>query len=220
MEQRTADWYLARLGKFTGSRIYDLMGKGRGSAQFSQTAINYILRVAAERNVDLVQLEDPESMLSYVRLNNPSSRAIEWGIEHEPEAIMEYERLTGHIVHSTGFMQRKGISSFGSSPDGIVTTPVDHGCLEVKCPTPPNFARYLAFIHRPEDLKAVEPQYYFQCQAHMIVTGYEWCDFVAYNPYMSARMLIKRIPRDQQTIYQILDRVAEADEYINQLSLY
>ena len=29
-EQRTIGWYRARMGKITGSKVYDLMGKGRG----------------------------------------------------------------------------------------------------------------------------------------------------------------------------------------------
>ena len=56
-EQRTYDWHRARLGNWTGSEIYKLMGKGRSkSEKFSETAKSYIIKVLSERmlNADVV----------------------------------------------------------------------------------------------------------------------------------------------------------------------
>ena len=49
-EQRSDEWYAARLGKMTASRFKDVMAKGQGKSRHS-----YMLQIAAERLSNLPQ---------------------------------------------------------------------------------------------------------------------------------------------------------------------
>ena len=53
MEQRTEDWFLARKGKVTASKIADVLAKGRGNAE-SLTRAKYRDQLVTERLTNVV----------------------------------------------------------------------------------------------------------------------------------------------------------------------
>ena len=108
MKQRTSEWFEARRGKVTASRVSALFGSP--AARHS-----YLMQLVGQR------LGMPEE--------NYQSAAMRRGVLLEPDAILAYEIATDYNVIEVGFIDHPSISSFGASPDGLVAD----GCIEVKC---------------------------------------------------------------------------------------
>lgn len=216
-EQRTYDWHRARLGNWTGSEIYKLMGKGRAkNEKFSETAKTYIIKVLSERMLSEKVVEDDELFGLYINQVSAWSKAMEWGVEHELEARTLYEKKTGNEVTSVSSIAHDSIEFYAASPDGIVMK--EDKVVEIKCPLPETFVRYKLMIGDAADLKAVKPEYYWQVMAEMDCTGAAACDFTAYNPFMGEPLHIATIERDDEAIATIHNRIEEAEQYILDLT--
>ena len=84
IEQRSLEWHRLRCGSFTGSKIGDLMKSGRKKEQiFGDTAMSYIFKVAAERMLNPIFLNDDELFGQYIEQQQVYSKAIIWGQEQE-----------------------------------------------------------------------------------------------------------------------------------------
>ncbi|MGR3991622.1 lambda exonuclease family protein [Pseudomonas sp. 1121_17] len=159
MEQRSAEWFAARLGCVTASRVKDVMASGRGGAP-SATRKNYMMELLCER------LTGQSGGADLSR-----NTAVQRGVELEPFACMAYEADKGLIVAETGLVMHPAIPGFGASPDGLVG---DDGVLEIKCP---NTATHIATMQSERH----DPQYEWQMLAQMACTGRAWADFVSYD---------------------------------------
>lgn len=189
------DWQAQRLGKFTSSRIGDLMTSGRSKDKFwGDTAMNYIYEKIAE-------------LMTGVPHYISESRAMEWGVEQEPYAIEKYNELSDVKAEHMGktFIQFNELC--GGSPDAFVG---EDGVLEVKCPY--NSANHIKTYITGE----IDKGYMYQCQGNMLFTNRQWCDFVSYDPRMPEEMQLKviRIERDEDICNAILDRIQKASEEI------
>lgn len=212
--QRTPDWYRARLGKITGSSVGNIISKGKG-AEFTKTGLSYLNSVAAERLLHPDIVADDDFFQAYLDEVNTSSKAMRIGTEREEEARELYSVVRKAQVDEVGSIEHPAIHGFASSPDGIITAGNVKGALEIKCPMPATYLNYLASVHTADDLKAVNSDYYWQCYAHMAVTGAAWCDFVTYCPYLKVPLHVVRILRDDIVIGQLLERVQLALQYID-----
>ncbi|EJF84068.1 hypothetical protein MCU_00736 [Bartonella elizabethae Re6043vi] len=184
MEQRTAEWFQARLGKVTASNVYNVLSKTAKGMPTSKYE-DYKIKLMTERLTE-------EISQSY------TTPAMQWGIEHEEDALREYAFIYDTEITQCGFIQHPTIQMAGASPDGFVG---EDGLVEIKCPQSPNHLRF--FID-----SNIKPEYHAQMQFQMACTGRKWCDFVSYNPNFvgkstSLRMKIKRINRDEEQIEQI-----------------
>ncbi len=159
MEQRSAEWFAARLGCVTASRVKDVMASGRGGAP-SATRKNYMMELLCER------LTGQSGGADLSR-----NAAVQRGVELEPFACMAYEADKGLMVAETGLVMHPTIPGFGASPDGLVG---DDGVLEIKCP---NTATHIATMQSERH----DPQYEWQMLAQMACTGRSWADFVSYD---------------------------------------
>ena len=180
MEQHSAEWYAARLGKVTASRVADLMAKTKSG--YSASRANYMAELICER-------------LTMTQADQFTNAAMQWGTECEPQARVAYEFLTDREVTETGFVLHDVIADFGASPDGLVG--ID-GLVEIKCP---NTATHIETL-----LSEVIPgKYVTQMQAQMACTGRAWCDFVSFDPRMPADMQIwiRRVERDAAVIAEM-----------------
>ena len=83
MEQRTEEWFAARLGKVTASRVADVLAKIKSGESASRK--NYKMELVVQRLTNKVG----ESF---------TNAAMEWGSEQEPIARMAYEAHTGTFV--------------------------------------------------------------------------------------------------------------------------
>lgn len=195
MQQRTEEWFAARCGKVTASRMKDIIAKSDTAAYR-----NYQAEIISER-------------LSGRPAESYSSREMQRGTELEPKARAVYLLETGSDVSETGLIPHPSIANSGASPDGLVDS---DGLLEIKCP---NTATHIDFLlHRQP-----KREYILQMQWQMACTGRLWCDFVSYDdrlPEPHAYACI-RIMRDPETIERLeqaaTDFLAEAEAIIKQL---
>lgn len=157
MEQRTDEWFAARLGKVTASKIADVMAKTKTGPSASRA--NYEAQLIAER-------------LSNKPQDNFSNAAMQWGVDNEEAARLAYSFVTGNVVEEVGFIDHPTIAMSGASPDGLVG--VD-GLVEIKCP---NTATHIKFLETGK----IETRYRYQMTWQMACTKRKWCDFVSYDP--------------------------------------
>ena len=155
IEQRTAEWKRQRLGYFTGSCIGKLMtGTKSDKSAFGDTAMSYIYSVASERNLNEKVIEDETIWQMYDEQVSVWSKAIQFGIDWEPEAREMYAKVTGNKVTETGSVEHPTIDFLSASPDGIIETKDGKtGVLEIKCPTPSVFMEYRDTVSGNASLK-------------------------------------------------------------------
>jgi putative phage-type endonuclease len=157
VEQRSEEWFKARLGKVTASRVADVLAKTKTGASASRT--NYLTELVVER------LTSQQSEFF-------TNEAMQWGTDTEPQARMAYEAEKGVLVDEVGFIDHSSILNFGCSPDGLVG---EDGLIEIKCPN--------SKTHIETILSGKAPSKYIpQMQTQMAVTGKAWCDFVSFDP--------------------------------------
>lgn len=166
------NFQMSRLGQFTASNIHALLKAGKKKdVVFGDTAMSYIREKIAEA---ITGESKPQ-----VR-----STATDWGNEHETDAIMWFEQITGKKVEHFGVSNYKYFpynSTSGCSPDGLVVG--EQSIIQVKCPyLAANHVEYLLAPKTMEWLKANQPEYYTQCQFEMMCTKRDLCYFVSYHP--------------------------------------
>ncbi|WP_412058212.1 lambda exonuclease family protein [Bartonella sp. DGB2] len=184
MEQRTAAWFDARLGKVTASKVYCVVNrtaKGLPSAAYE----DYKIQLLTERLTG-------KAIETYV------TAAMQWGIDHEYDALEDYSFMTGHEVSACGFISHPSIAMAGASPDGLVG---DDGLIEIKCPHSTTHARFLID-------GVIKPEWQAQMQFQLACTGRQWVDFISFDPRFSERNAslrseIKRLWRDEARIQEI-----------------
>lgn len=215
--QRTLDWYRVRLGNITGSMVGVLMKTGR-TGDFSETAKSYIYQLAAERAMNPKIIEDDYCFSDYLNQVDVTTKAMRFGTEHEKDARELYERLTGHHVLEVSSVRHHSIPHFASSPDGYYDEDGYKVCLEIKCPNQATFMKYLDEIKDNDTLLNIKPEYFYQCMAHMMCTGADVTDFVAYCPFQQHPIHIVRIYSDERVFSEMEKRIRLADDIINQIA--
>jgi putative phage-type endonuclease len=195
IEQGSDEWKQARLGHVTASNMADVMSKGKGSAE-AVGRYKYKVKLVAER-------------LTQTAGESFTNAAMEWGIEQEQFACIEYEASRNVFVERTGFWVHPEIQWLGVSPDRLVG---DDGLIEVKCPNTTTHLGYLFENKIPSD-------YYKQIQCQLWVTGRQWCDFVSYDPRLPKRnqLLIVRAERDEKLIKEMETETLQFLGEVNQL---
>jgi putative phage-type endonuclease len=186
MEQRTDDWFAARLGKVTASRIGDVMAKTKTG--YSASRANYMAQLVVER-------------LTNRKEESYTNAAMQWGTDTEPLARSAYEVAKNVLVQEVGFIQHPTIEMSGASPDGLVG---DDGMVEIKCP---NTATHIETVLSNN----IDNKYILQMMWQMRCTNRKWCDFVSFDPRMPEELQLKviRVEFDQGTIDQIESEVKE-----------
>ena len=216
-EQRTLEWYRARLGYITGGQVGSLMKSGRTKDKvFSDTALTYLYQLAGERSLNPEIVKDDNMFTFYLEQTTSQSKAMRFGTEQEENARAMYVDITGREVKEVGLCHHPQIKYLASSPDGITADGDVMGCVEIKCPTLSTYSKYVAEIHDNESLKKVNPDYYYQCQNHMACTEAQFCDFIVYCPFVENPIHIVRIQRDEDAIALIMERVELAEQIIEE----
>ena len=180
MEQGTTEWFAARCGKVTASRVADIIAKTKSGPSTSRE--NYLAQIVCER-----MTKKPAE--SY------SNAAMAWGTEQEPFARAAYESVKDVLVEEVGFVLHPSIDGAGASPDGLVGL---FGLVEIKCP---NTATHISTLL---DQKVPE-KYNTQMQFQMASTGRHWCDFVSFDPRMDdgLQLFVKRVEFDPIYVSQL-----------------
>lgn len=216
-EQRTLEWYRARLGYITGSQVGSLMKSSRAKDKvFSDTALTYLYQLAGERSLNPEIVKDDNMFTFYLEQTTSQSKAMRFGTEQEENARAMYVDITGREVKEVGLCHHPQIKYLASSPDGITADGDVMGCVEIKCPTLSTYSKYVAEIHDNDSLKKVNPDYFYQCQNHMACTEAQFCDFIVYCPFVENPIHIVRIKRDEEAIALIMERVELAEQIIEE----
>lgn len=178
--QGSPEWFAARLGRVTASRVADVVAKTKSGPSASRA--NYLAQLVAER----LSGEAQESF---------SSAAMQWGTDMEPEARLAYVFRTDALVEEVGFVPHPLIEMAGASPDGLVGA---DGLVEIKCP---NTAMHIDTLVG----RAVPGKYVTQIQWQLACTGRAWCDFVSFDPRMpeEMRLFVQRVERDDARIAEL-----------------
>jgi putative phage-type endonuclease len=199
MEQRTEDWFAARLGKVTASRVADVIAKTKTG--YSASRDNYMAQLVVER-------------LTNTQAESFTNAAMQWGTDQEPFARAAYEVAQNVMVEETGLVDHPTIPMAGASPDGLIG---EDGLVEIKCP---NTATHIDTLLT----QTVPAKYITQMQFQMACTDRQWCDFVSFDPRMPAKaqLFVKRVMRDEAFIKEIETEIkkflAEVTAKVEQLN--
>jgi putative phage-type endonuclease len=193
--QGSPEWKAARLGRVTASRVADAVAKTKTG--WGASRANYMAELIAER-------------LTGEAAEGFTSAAMQWGTEHEAEALAAYSFRHDADVVSVGFVPHPSIAMSGASPDGLIG---DDGLVEVKCPN--------TSTHIDTLLEAGIPsKYVLQMQWQMACTGRAWCDFLSFDPRLpeSMRLYVQRVERAPAVIAElerdIIGFLAELDDRV------
>jgi putative phage-type endonuclease len=192
--QRTLEWHQQRLGKFTASEIYKLMGiKALGL-----TGQSYAFDKAVEELFGEVE----DNFVSY---------DMERGIELEPLAFAKFKELKSFDfidVNECGFFNLS--DNAGASPDGLVGT---DAILEIKCPKANTFFKLVA-------TNEIDDKYLYQMQMQMMATNRNKAHFFNYYIFEGIEYWHEIIiDKDDDICAKILNRINEAETLKNQYKL-
>ncbi|EIK9524199.1 YqaJ viral recombinase family protein [Salmonella enterica] len=157
MEQRSPEWFAARCGKVTASRLYDVMA--RTNSGYAASRQNYMAELICQRLTGKPEEEFTNAAMMRGTELEPVAR--------EMYALNEFDA----VISEVGLIDHPTIAGFAASPDGLVN---DDGLIEIKCPN--------TWTHL-QTLKTGVPkrQYLLQMHAQMMCTGRKWCDFVSFD---------------------------------------
>lgn len=191
-EQRSPEWYEARLGKWSGSDFHTMLGK-------SQTKIDFMWEKLAER---MYGDSDKEDFTTFY---------MERGIILEAEARRVYSAVTETDVREVGLVEEDGeFDGYAvCSPDGMVDP---DGIVEIKCLS----AKYIIQYTTKDSPKYgyIKPEYRTQVQYNLFITGRQWCDFVYYHPRLGITII--RIQRDEEYIERIKEALREGVTFLKE----
>lgn len=167
IEQGSEAWHEIRAGKITGTRFSSVMA-GKDTAKYK----DLIIDLAGE----IITGEKEEGYTNAI---------MERGMEMESDARKTYENLFNVTVSEIGFCIADGFDEWvGISPDGFIQN--EMGMTEFKCPIRKTHMNYI----RMNKLPSV---YQWQVQGGLMVSNYDYCDFMSYRPDMKP-FIIRVLP--------------------------
>jgi exodeoxyribonuclease (lambda-induced) len=195
VDQRSEEWFKDRYGKFTASKIIDLLGiKGMGL-----TGETYAIDKAIEQLYGEVE-------------EGFTSKDMQRGIDLEPIAFAKFKEVHPNLnVQNCSFFAYG--EHAGASPDGLID---DDAILEIKCPKGKKFFRLVA----EENIDKI---YVAQMQMQMLATNRNKAYFFNYlevNDKVYHHTII--VERDEDMIELIKERLEQAiaikKEYIEKIN--
>lgn len=193
MEQHTAEWWAARCGKVTASRIGDIMGR-KQNGDFRAARANYLQEKVAER-------------VTGKNRDRRKIASLDQRLDLEPDARAAYEFYTDTEIVLVGFVEHPRIPNFGCSPDGMVGT---DGGVEIKCCDAETHIEVIT-------AGSIDQDYLYQIHSNLACTDRLWWDYIGFNPDMpeEGKLYVKRIKRDESLIATIEQAVIEFNEEVD-----
>ena len=171
-EQRSPEWYAARLGIPTASEFGSIITPKRGDyASAAQTYINALI---------------DERMRPDAERGFTGNRHTRNGNAREDDARQLYAFMHDVDPVQVGFILADD-GTMGLSPDSLIEP---NGGLEIKCPDGPTHVKWMREGGIPDEHKP-------QVHGSLVITGREWWDFMSYCPPYPA--LIVRVTPDAFT---------------------
>lgn len=172
-----------------------------GADQGSQEWLNIKLGVLSASNASkIVAKKDSETRNTYMSelvaqvatgiMEEFNSKYTEWGHLHENAARSSYEFESGFELSQVPFIFKDESFREGCSLDSIANGKIP---VEIKCPY--NSVHYVKFFCDDK----IKPEYVWQYQYQMRVTGADIAHFVQYDPRMkSSPLKIVEVARDAE----------------------
>jgi len=187
--QNSQEWLHARLGIPTASCFGQAVAPGRAD-QPSKQRQTYMLTLLGERLTG--ELSEQASSPNFDR-----------GHRMEIDAANDYEFRQRVTTETIGFMRRGNV---GCSPDRLITG--TRGLVEIKSKKANLQLAAILADELPAEHKA-------QVQGGLLVSGYEYCDFVSYWPGLP--LFVKRVYRDEAYIDWLRDELDAFNEELDAL---
>lgn len=203
IEQRTPEWYDARAGNATASRVKDILTQPQKGKKESSVRKAYMAQIICERLTGK-SLEEERGNFFDVRRGN----------DLESVARAEYEMRRNVVVDTAGFVKHPSIDRFGCSPDGLIGK---DGMCQIKAPRRHVHLDWIMAGVVPNDHK---DQMFAELACH---PEREWNDFVSYVEDLPhhLQLFVVRLHRDPVRIALIEAGVAkfnaDVDEIISKL---
>ena len=194
--QGSDEWFSARLGKITASRLGDLMKVTKYGESTYKTRLR--MELAIERITG-----KPAS-------NVVMNKAMHDGVEREPDARTLFEAVTGKEVALCGSFDHPTVVNTAASPDGLLRG--ENAILEIKCPTHVTHAKNLMAETMPSN-------YVYQVQWQIACTESTYGYFASYHPDFPPELRLKwvKVERDDEVISKITTAVKQFDIEIESL---
>ena len=198
--QGSDEWFAVRMGKITASKLGDLMRVTKYGESTYKTRLRMELAI--------------ERLTGKSASPNFMNKAMQDGVEREPDARKLFEAITGKEVAECGSFNHPDIVNTSASPDGLIRG--EDAVLELKCPTHITHAKNLLSEKMPKN-------YEYQVQWQIACTGSEYAYFASYHPDFPKDLRLKfvKVEKDVKLIAELEKAVREFDveveELINQL---
>ena len=181
VEQGSPEWFAARAGKVTASRLSAVLAQGKGGEP-SATRAQYKAQLIVEQLTG-----KPADMFS--------NKWTEHGNETEDQAAAVYEMETGERLEKVGMVMHPTIEQSGCSPDRLIHG--KRGLVQIKCPS---HAVHMATLMG----KGIDGGYLKQMLWELACTEYDYNEFVSFNPHFPEGMQlhITRVERDASKIIE------------------
>jgi len=196
VEQGTDTWLNMRLGMITGTRLKSAIG----SPAVRKTLIYELVAEQVSGQQEKLWVNE----------------AMQWGTDHEDEAVQVYEELTGVKTSVVGFCLSEEYKFLALSPDRLVKSGKNFsgkkfvGAVEVKCPGTKTFMKYIDEGGVPKDYQGQVTNYF------LVNPELQWLDFVVYDPRIKMkdrRIMVTRVLRED---YDIAGAKEKLDEFRNE----
>ena len=194
--QGSDEWFAARVGKITASRLGDIMRKTRYGES------TYKAKVRLELAIERITGKSASSVVM--------NQAMRDGQEREPDARKLFEAITGKEVALCGSFDHPNIVNTSASPDGLLRD--ENAVLELKCPTHVTHAKNLLSDKMPKN-------YEYQVQWQIACTESDYAYFASYHPDFGKDLRLKyvKVERDDSVIKSLEEEIRAFDISIEDL---
>ena len=194
--QGSDEWFAARVGKITASRLGDIMRKTKWGES------TYKAKVRLELAIERITGKSASS----VTMN----QAMRDGVEREPDARKLFEAVTQKEVALCGSFDHPTIVNTSASPDGLLRG--ENAVLEIKCPTHATHAKNLMSEKMPKN-------YEYQVQWQIACTESDFAYFASYHPDFPKDLRLKyvKVDKDDSIIKSLEEAVRQFDIEIEDL---
>lgn len=203
----TEAWQRCRIGKITASQVSKIFVSGQGKDNLMGAgAMTYLNQKIGE-------------ILTQVMYDDvPETEDILRGLGNEQFALERYSEITGEVVQDSLLFEYNAIACGTNDGEIIYPNGEIKAILEVKAPRPHKHIQICA-IDAAIELKAVDKQYYSQCQANMMFTNSEYADFISYNDdikHYDLQIRIIRVYPDLQWRKEFIERINWIADYMSE----
>ena len=194
--QGSPEWFAARCGKISASRLGDIMRKTKWGES------TYKAKVRLELAIERITGKSVSSVVM--------NQAMRDGVDREPDARTLFEAVTGKEVALCGSFDHPTIVNTSASPDGLLRG--ENAVLEIKCPTHATHAKNLMSETMPKN-------YIYQVQWQIACTESDYAYFASYHPDYPPELRLKwvKVEKDDSVIKSLEEAVRQFDIEIEDL---